>query len=99
MHRRLGGGLIVSAAVAVLALIVVSVVMAEDYLRSDQLVRWRYTTSWINGVLGFYAWTAFWLGLKLRLTTRDRFAHILVLVVLAAGVLMFVLSCYSEITD
>ena len=97
--RALGGGLLVSAAIAVCVLILVAVVMAEDHLGSGRLVDSYYTASWVNGILGFYAWIAFWLGLKLRLTTRDSFAHILVLVIMAIGIAIFVLSGLDEITN
>ena len=97
--RALGGGLLVSAAIAVGALIMVAVVMAEDHLGSGRLVGSYYAASWVNGILGFYAWVAFWLGLKLRLTTRDSFAHILVLVIMAIGIAIFALSGLDEITN
>lgn len=97
--RALGGGLLVSAGIAVCALLAVAVIMAEDHLGSGGLVGWYYAASWVNGALGFYAWTAFWLGLKLRMKTRDSFAHILVLVVMAIGIAIFVLSGLDEITN
>ena len=97
--RAIGGGLLVSTAIAVFVLIMVAVVMAEDNLGPERLTRWHYAASWINGVLGFYAWTAFWLGLRLRLVTRDRFAHILVLVVMTIGIVIFAVSGLDEITN
>lgn len=97
--RALGGGLLVSAAIAVCALLSVAVVMAEDHLGSGRLVDSYYTASWVNAVLGFYAWTAFWLGLKLRMKTRDSFAHILVLVVMTIGIVLFAIGGLDEIIN
>ncbi len=92
-----GVGLLVSAALALIALAVVSVVMAEDYLGSGRLTSWSYAASWLNGILGFYAWMAGCLGIKLALKTRDAFAHNLVLVVMSLGILVFAFSGYSEV--
>ena len=95
--QTIGTGLLVSAAIAIFLMVVITV--ATTPLDPDGgYEEWHYAASWVNGVLAFHAWTAFWAGLKLRLTTRDRFAHILVLVVMTVGIVSFAFAGFSEIT-
>ena len=97
--QTLGKGLLVSAAIVVFVLVVIAVVIAEDKLGSRRLAEWHYAASWVNGVLAFYAWTVFCIGLKLLLTTRDRFAHILILVVMTVGIVLFAWSAFEEVAN
>ena len=94
-RRKAGAWLVGSAALAACMIVVVVIWTLSDWLGSAQGQRWYYAASWVNAVLGFYCWMAFWVGIILR--SSGRWARVWA-IVLALGIAVFALSGYEELT-
>ena len=96
--RRAGSWLLRSAVVAVCLIVLSTCITLNDYLGDGSMMvsGQSYWLSWANGVLGFYAWIAFWVGLMLR--SRCRFWQVIQVVMLVLGLVLFIWSGYEEVT-
>ena len=93
-QKGLGLWLMISAGIAGVILLAITFQMFNAWLGSGGR-DWVYAASWVNAILGAYAWTAFWVGVLLH--TQYSRLRLLAGMMLVAGVLIAAISVSEEV--
>ena len=95
IHQQcIGRALQKTAFVALAGVALLTLMMCGEFTSTDKT---SYTKAWLNGILGGYAWMAFWAGGLLKATKRWK--QVVCAALLLGGASLFILSAIVEIAS